>query len=96
MSTIISTAFTKYAQTRNEQLAGSSFSVDQEQFIQTLIATTAEERMALEPDPLNYAVFIQQDAYLKGQIASLQYLLDCSVESRKQLYSEAAADSHAS
>jgi hypothetical protein len=91
MSQIITTAFTKYEQTTQEQLSGMSLGIDQTQFIQTQLATMAEERLALVPDPNNYAAFIQQEAALKGQMQFAQYLLDCSLESQQQLVALAEA-----
>lgn len=91
MSTLIQSTFARYEQTNQEQLAGSSFTYDQKQFIQNQICTLAEERIALVPEPNNYAEFIQHEAHLKGQMASLQYLLDCSLASEEQLYALAAA-----
>lgn len=91
MSTIIETAFTKYDQTEQEQLAGSVLTIDQTQFIQTQLAIAAESHLALVPDPSNYASFIQTEAELKGQMRAYQYLLDCSTISRQQLYDLASA-----
>lgn len=91
MSTVISSAFTRYAQTNQEQLAGSVLSGDQKQYIQNQLATIAEQRLALVPDPINYAVFIQDEAFLKGQMAAYQYMLDSSEASEDQLRALAEA-----
>lgn len=85
MSQVITTSFTKYQQTTQEQLAGMSLNTEQVQFIQTQLAMLAEQRLALVPDPNNYAVFIQEEANLKGQMQFAQWLLDCSQESQQQL-----------
>lgn len=91
MSTLIQSTFARYEQTEQEQLAGSSLTYDQKQFIQNQICTIAEERLALVPEANNYAAFIQQEAHLKGQMVALQYLLDCSLASEEQLFALAAA-----
>ncbi len=85
MSTILITDFTKYTQTMHEELAGSSYTLEQKQFIQTQIATAAESLLALVPDPNNYSAYVQTQAHYKGQIDALRYLLDCSVSSEAQL-----------
>ena len=83
MAQIILNTFTQFQQTESEQLVGTTLSLEQKQFIQTLVAGIAEQRLALVPDPLNYSVFIQQEAHLKGQIDAYKYLLDCSEASEK-------------
>lgn len=80
MSTIIPSTFTKYEFTDQEINIALALTTVQYQFIQTQIAMLAEQHLALEPDPLNYAVFIQSEAHIKGQITALKYMLDCSDE----------------
>lgn len=96
MSTIIENEFTQYSQTTQEQLAGSVLSTDQQQFIQSQIAMIAQSRLALVPDPSNYAAFIQEEAHYKGQMAAFKYLLDCSTSSQEQLFALAQAQQQTS
>lgn len=91
MSQVAVSIFTKYTQNQQEQLAGMSLNLEQTNFISTQLATLAEQRLALVPDPLNYAVFIQEEANLKGQMQFAQWLLDCSLESQQQLLDIAEA-----
>ncbi len=91
MSTIIENEFTQYAQTEQEQLAGMSLTIDQRQFIQSQIAMISQSRLALVPDPNNYADFIQSEAAYKGQIDAYKFLLDCHNTSQEQLLALAAA-----
>lgn len=91
MSQLIQSTFARYAQTEQEQLAGSVLTHDQKQFIQNQICTIAEERLAIIPEPNDYTSFIQQEAHLKGQMVALQYLLDCSTASEDQLLALAEA-----
>jgi hypothetical protein len=91
MSTPIVNQFTQYQQTEQEQLAGSTLSTDQKQFIQSQIALVAQSRLALVPDANNYASFIQTESHYKGQMDAYQYLLDCSDASEQQLLALAAA-----
>jgi hypothetical protein len=80
MSQIVINTFTSYQQTDSELIRAMTLSPEQQQFLQTQIAKIAEERIALTPDPVNYAAFIQQEAYLKGQIDFVKYLLDCHTD----------------
>lgn len=85
MATIIENNFTQYQLTEQEQLSGSALGITQKQFIQSQMAIVAELRLALVPEPNNYAAFIQTEAHYKGQMTAYQYLLDASDESEKQL-----------
>lgn len=84
MSQITINTFTSYQQTEEELLSAMSLSGEQKQFIQTQASRIAEERIALTPDPNNYAAFIQQEAYLKGQMEFARYLLDCSTDAEQR------------
>ena len=91
MSQLTESTFAKYEQSEQEQLAGTALTYDQKHFIQNQLCMIAEERIALQPDPVNYPAFIQQEAFLKGQMSAYKYLLDCSTESEKALLALAAA-----
>lgn len=67
-----------YSLTEAEELAGNLLIQDQKQVICNYIADLSAQILALVPDPLNYPIFIQQDAHLKGQLHAYQFLLDCS------------------
>lgn len=85
MSRIIISTFTRYEQTESEVLAATNFSPEAKQFIQNQIVNASENRLALTADPNNYAAFIQQEAYLKGQVDAFKYLLDCSENAEQTL-----------
>lgn len=85
MSTLTLNSFSQFQQSEQEYLVGTTFNTEQKQFIQTQIAKLAEQRLAIVPDPLNYVVFIQQEAHLKGQMDILKYLLDCSESSEAMM-----------
>lgn len=78
MSTITRSTFTKYEFTELEFQSASLLHEEQKRWYQSQLATLAEARISLLPDPNNYSAFIQQEAELRGQMSSLQYLLDCS------------------
>jgi hypothetical protein len=85
--------FSKYALSENDQIIGSTLTTLTKQFIQNQICNIAEQRIALVPDPNNYAEFIQQEAYLKGQMDSLKFLLDSSNASEQALLEAAKQNS---
>ncbi len=96
MATIIENEFTQYSQSEQETLAGCTFTIDQLQFLQSQIAMIAQSRIALVPDPNNYAEFIQKEANYKGQMDAYKYLLDCHVSSQEQLLALAKAQNETS
>lgn len=53
--------------------------------LQNEIAIAAQEKIALKFDPLNPILFAQQEAELAGKIAILQYLIDRSTQSTKEI-----------
>lgn len=91
MSSIIENEFTQYSQTTQEQLAGMTLTTAQHQFIQSQIAMLAQSRLALVPDPNNYADFIQSEANYKGQMEAYKFLLDCHAAAQEQLLALAQA-----
>jgi hypothetical protein len=71
----LSSSFITYNLTPAQVAAGSTFTLDQRFVIQNLIASAAEEKIALTFDPSNPNSFIQREAELMGQIGILKYLL---------------------
>lgn len=75
--------FTSYTFDSDAELTqAQSFTLLNEMFIQSEIASLAERRIAMLYDPENPMGFIQQDAEIKGQIGILEYLLDLSRNAR--------------
>lgn len=89
MSTITRSTFTKYEFTEQEFHSASLLHEEQKRWYQTQIATLAEAKISLLPDPNNYSDFIQKESELRGQMEALQYLLDCS-DAAEQVVLEAA------
>lgn len=71
-------SFTKYTLTQGEDLAGACLSTFQRMRLQNSLCTIAEAKMALIPDPNNYAAFIQQEAFYSGQIALINLIFQDS------------------
>jgi hypothetical protein len=73
--------FSSFELTESEQLAGTILTYEQKLVLQNQLAMISAEKLALAADPNNYAAYIQQEAYKAGQIAQIQYQLDCSIAS---------------
>ncbi len=89
MSTLLPSTFTKYNHSDQELILSQVLTGLQKENILTQIATIAEMRLALIPDPLQYTVFIQQEAHYKGQMDALKYLVDCSDEAQERALNQA-------
>lgn len=85
MSHLVQSTFAMYQQTDQEFMTGQVLTATQKENIQNQIARIAELRLAITPDPNNYATFIQEEANYKGQMQALQYLLDCSNSAEAEL-----------
>lgn len=80
----ISSSFTRWKLTPEEQLSGSQLSSLQVAVIQNQICDLAEERISLQFDQANPSAFMQRDAELQGQIGILKYLLALNEDVRVQ------------
>jgi hypothetical protein len=74
----------------NERMWAASqvLTIDQECYIQNLLAEAVEEKMAIAPpsdDPNADQIFIRSHEYLRGQVEILQTILGNSTEARKAL-----------
>lgn len=94
MSDLTVSTFSKYALSESDQIIGSTLTTLQKHFVQNQVCTIAEQRVALEVDPNNYAAFIQQDAFLKGQLAAFKYMLDSSIASEEAVLAAARSNSN--
>jgi len=77
--------FLTYPLTPSELVQAESLNYIQTRGIQNLIAQIAEEKLHLKLDPTNTNLFIQQEAYLSGQIEVLEHLLARSDESTRSI-----------
>ena len=73
---IIPHSFNRYQLSEEETAAGRALSLASQAVIQNLIATVAEEKLHLVLDPQNITAYSQQEAYLRGQIDILSFLID--------------------
>lgn len=72
--------FTSWNLSEQELFSGSILNYLQKQVIQNDLARIAEQILTLRFDPNNQNQFVQDDAFLKGQLALLRHMLDRSAE----------------
>jgi hypothetical protein len=94
MATVKQNTFTSYDFTDRELLSGSVLTGEQKNVIQNELATIAESRLAIDYDPANPLAFVQQEAFLKGQISILRVMLIRSDECEMQLRRHQGDNSH--
>lgn len=78
MSHLTESTFSKYSHNEQEYYTSRVLTSLQKEFIKNELAVVAERRLALEPDPLNYSVFIQTEAHFKGQMDAYRFILESS------------------
>jgi len=78
MAQLITNTFTAWELTEEEEHQGAMFTITQIQALQNQLAMCAEEKLALEFDPLHPELYAQAEAFKRGQISILQYLIDTS------------------
>jgi len=83
MAHLIDNEFASYALTEEEALQGSILTITQKQVIQNQLSSIAEQKINLIFDTDKPDSFIQEEAYLKGQLEMLRHLLDVSTASEE-------------
>lgn len=78
MSQVQINDFTQYQMRPEEVMAGQTLNMLQEMVIQNEIGKHAQEKILIEFDPQNPLKFAQQEAYKRGAIDALRYMLECS------------------
>lgn len=78
MATRIDSHFDHFDLTQEELDAGATLSILQKMFIQNQLHDCTVRRLNIEVDPTNNLKFIQEEAAIKGEIASYLHLLQCS------------------
>lgn len=85
MATLQPSQFCRYEMSEQELLQGSALTSLQACCIQNQISDLATRRLNLALDPKNPDEYVQQEAWIKGQIEALQYLLNTSEAAIQQL-----------
>jgi len=78
MAHLIANSFSSYELEENEVLQGSILTELQKQVLQNQLSAVAEERLRLDYDVKEPLSFVQQEAYKKGQIELLTFILESS------------------
>ena len=81
--------FTSWDLDEEEERQGSMYTITQIQVLQNMQAAQAEEKIALEYNPADPDLFIQQEAYKRGQIQLIQFIIDNSAAFTEELATEA-------
>jgi hypothetical protein len=82
---MIPNVFTSYELTHMEELTGTILTPPQVAVLSNKLATIAVSKLALKFDPLNPALFTQTEAYERGQLDVIQWLLDSSEAAQESL-----------
>lgn len=79
-NSLFASSFQTFYHTELEDLTGRIFTQAQKECLQNDRARIAESILALTYNPQNPVQFAQDDAHLKGQLASISYILQMSEE----------------
>ena len=85
MSVQIINTFSTFDLSDKEAIQSAIFTTLQLQNLQNQLANAAESRLALNFDANNPSEFLQQEAFLKGQIELLKFLIDSSAMATEEL-----------
>lgn len=76
MAQQLPTAFTRYDMSSEELEAAAALNPFTVMWIQTLIGDAAEKKLSIPVNPSNIQLFVQEEAYYRGQIDALSTLLN--------------------
>lgn len=85
----IQTSFTRFELTQEEVKTGAVLNTVQLAVLQNYRADVAEQKLNLSVDTADVNKFIQEEAFLKGQLLAIQYLIDTSEAAEKLAVEEA-------
>lgn len=75
---LIPHSFNRYELSVEEQRAGQALTLSNTAVIQNLVAEKSEAKIGLVLDSKDIDSYMQNEAYLRGQIDILNYLLACN------------------
>jgi hypothetical protein len=78
MAVLIPNQFSTYELNEEEMIQGSILTITQKQVLQNHMASIASEKLAAAYDPTDHLTSIQKEAYNRGQIDLVMYILDQS------------------
>lgn len=76
-------SFTKIALSDDDQILGQALSSNTVAVLQNMRAQIAEEKLHLTLDPVKTLEFVQQEAYLRGQLDIISHIINCSADVQK-------------
>ena len=82
--------FTTYALTQQEEETGQVFTLEQKRVLQNKLADIAQDKLNTLFTPNDVLSYTQKEAELRGQMNSIQWLLDTSDEIELQQASRLA------
>jgi hypothetical protein len=80
MATLLNNDFTSYTLTSQEEETGHILSFHQKCILQNRLYDIVSSKLLIEVDTNNIVKFTQDEAYLRGQMEIIKWLLDCSTE----------------
>lgn len=80
MVQLIPNSFSSYNLSTEEEETGSVLNYLQKAVLQNKLAIIAQDKLNTVFDPLNPTAFAQQEAYLRGQMEVINWLLDSSLQ----------------
>lgn len=90
MSTITPNMFQTYTHTEQEALSCSIFTQTNLEYLHNLRTAIAAQKLNVTYDPAKPMEFVQEEAFLKGQLDILTYIIDSSAEGTNNLHSLAS------
>jgi len=84
MANLTLNVFASWELSYEESRNGSIFTIDQTYVLQNQLAKCAEEKLSISFDPKDPMLFMQQEAYKRGQIDLLGWLLELSEVTKKE------------
>ena len=88
MAHLIPCSFSRYRLTPEEEVTGTLLSAEQTYVIQNKLVEISEQILALDYQASSPSDFLQNEAFLKGQLAFARFLLESSETIRANLNQE--------
>ena len=85
MGQLIANSFSRYTLTDEEEINGTLLSIEQIYVLQNQIADISEQILALEFNPQEPQQFMQNEAFLRGQLTFARFRLEASETIRSSL-----------
>lgn len=84
--------FTEYELTEQEQLAGAIFTENNLMVLQNLRSQQSSSILQMEVNPSDYPAYVQQEAFARGQLAMLDFILENHIQCLAEIMNAASED----